>query len=85
MSRFLKTKGLPVIAGDLIVRNRPDGALGGVIQSLASQLALDTTHVVLARELRKSFGSILACKDQCAHYSHSNEAARRSVRSIISP
>ena len=36
-------KGLPVIAGDLIVRNRPDGALGGVIQSLASQLALDTT------------------------------------------
>jgi Zn-dependent metalloprotease len=41
-------KGLPVIAGDLIVRNEPDGTLHGVIQTMARPLALDTTPSLAA-------------------------------------
>ncbi|MBQ0960022.1 M4 family metallopeptidase [Ideonella sp. 4Y11] len=36
-------KGLPVIAGDLIVRSEPGGQLHGVIQTLQRPLALNTT------------------------------------------
>lgn len=41
-------KGLPVIAGDLIVRSQPDGSLHGVIQTMQRPLALSTSPALSA-------------------------------------
>jgi zinc metalloprotease ZmpA len=43
-------KGLPVIAGDLIVRSEAGGALQGVIQTMQSPLALNTTPRLSANQ-----------------------------------